>query len=157
VRLPSEAVVFKFYSVPETWPEEATPDVLAYRPNNVDVADARRKGHPVRLSVWDRAKTTVSQARAFRNVATQQDAWALKVSDVIAVAAEFDDERVRFQIEPLQVVEDPDPDLQGPGSEGHSGIEGLSTDEAKKRVAKLFFKRLRLALAQKAERIPEAP
>jgi hypothetical protein len=155
VPLPPGVVVFKFYPVPEVTPEEPTPNELAFRPSDNDVADAMKKGHPIRLSVWDWTRTSVPQARVFRNVARAQDAWALKVSDVVVIAEEFEAERFRFQIEPLQVVEDPDLELQGPGADGHCGVEGLGADKTKKKRAKDFFHRLRLALASKAERIQE--
>jgi hypothetical protein len=61
------------------------------------------------------------------------------------------EERARL----IAAGEDPDPDLVGPGADGHCGIEGLSADEATKKKAKLFFKRLRLALADKATLIEE--
>lgn len=95
------------------------PNSVAIEPNTDDKEDAKRRGTPVRVSVWDRARTTVAQAVDFRRTKRRLRAYELPVAGVVAVRAQFKDER-------LQVVEDPQEELRDkPGGDGHCGVEGL--------------------------------
>lgn len=86
---------------------------------------------PVRVSVWDSAKTPAARAVEFRMLAYEGDkalaksefqAYELKVSTVSAVGAAHDNERMRVVYDPTGV---PETIAHLPGADGHSGIEGL--------------------------------
>ncbi|MSP59103.1 MAG: hypothetical protein EXR72_01975 [Myxococcales bacterium] len=95
------------------------PNSLAIEPTSDDKKDAERRGGPVRVSVWDQARTTTGQAVEFRRAQRPLRAYLLPVKGVLAV-------RVRFNATPLRVVEDPLEELRDqPGGDGHCGLEGL--------------------------------
>lgn len=108
---------------------------------------------PVRVSVWDSRRTSVTEAVALRVAATQADpartndedflAFALEVAAVRDVGAELNNQRMR-------VVRDPDGIVQCiallPGADGHSGIEGLDREPG---TPKADWKKLLGALARK--------
>ena len=90
----------------------------AFRPTDEDKKEARERGRAVRVSVWDLSLTTIPQARAFRLTRDGQRSFCLQVASVIKVRNEWNETR-------LCVVADPRPDHEGPGADGHCGIEGL--------------------------------
>ena len=92
---------------------------MAIQPNSEDERDAASRGIPVRVSVWDRDRTTTAQAVAFRRTLKPVRAYSLPVQGVIAVREQTGNVRLR-------IVEDPLEDLRDkPGGDGHCGIEGL--------------------------------
>jgi hypothetical protein len=105
------------------------PNSIAIEPTNEDKEDARRRGLPIRVSVWDRARTSVSQAVTFRRSVEPLRAYSLPVAGVVAV-------KNRFNLARLRVVEDPLEDLgEEPGADGHCGVEGLDREQGQPRSA----------------------
>src|SRR5882724_301464 len=93
------------------------PTLEAFTPSSDEEHDALRTHKPVRVSVWDRSRTSIDQAvrlRGRRDVVP----FELPVWKVVEV-------RQRLNVPQLKVVRDPDPTLEGPGADGHCGIEGI--------------------------------
>ena len=111
----------------------------AFTPSDTDKKDADELGTPVRVSVWETTVTTVEQARAFRGGMPCR-AFRLQVSEVLSVRAKWPNEAAR-----LRVVHDPLPKGDGPGADGHCGIEGLDRPPG---VGRLVFKAIRDELAR---------
>lgn len=112
----------------------------AFQPSSEEKADP-----PVRVSVWNRARTTPSQARHFTKKPDPELSRICEVSvDAIRTCREECGE-VAFA---LDVIEDPVPGLSGPGSDGHCGILGLDVQNVA--AAKLIRKSLMAQLADKA-------
>ena len=96
--------------LPEPW---LRPTHEAFKPSSGDEREAERRNLPISLSVWDRRKTDIAQARAFRG-------------NVDTVPFELDVDAVRESSErTIEVVSDPLQDDPRPGACGHSGITGL--------------------------------
>lgn len=102
---------------PDFTPDNWRPSWQVLDPSTTDKEHAIAHGKPVRVSVWDHGRTTVEQARAFRN--GPAIVLGLQVQDVIDVAESTN--------RPMRVVYDPlDPPASTlPGANGHAGIEGL--------------------------------
>lgn len=117
--LPHEARVLRLVPTKDAFiPDGATfPTTAAFDPSTEDRSDAARRGLPVRVSVWDRSRTTVAQARTFRRNGPTR-AYELPVASVREIRARLDAARLRVVYDPLE-------SLTGPGADGHSGIEGL--------------------------------
>jgi|GEM_PF-1563521 len=117
--VPSTAVVLRIVPTTNIFIPEGAPYPTgeAFNPSTDEKADAVKTGNPVRVSVWDRSRTTVKQAVGFRG-RTDVRAYSLDVAQIEAL-------RDKFQRASLRVVRDPDPALLGPGADGHCGIEGL--------------------------------
>lgn len=95
------------------------PNSLAIEPSTHDNNDATQRGIPVRVSVWDCARTTVAQASSLRATKQSLRTYFLPVAGVVKVRNQFANDRLR-------VVEDPLVELSGkPGGDGHCGVEGL--------------------------------
>ncbi len=87
---------------------------LALRPSSKEL-----EMPPVRVSVWDVALTTISQAR---EISEKRDylPFLLSVDDVRQVGQQNSVTTMRVVYDKL-----PAPDCDKPGADGHSGIEGL--------------------------------
>jgi hypothetical protein len=100
-------------------------------PSSEDKDEAARRSLPVRVSVWDRSRTSVGQAKVLTRSDTEpllgQLAFSLKVSDV-------DEIKRRLNRDTLCVVEDHlDPPRAEEGADGHCGIEGLDRRSGEQR------------------------
>jgi hypothetical protein len=105
------------------------PNSIAIQPSTEDERDAKQRSIPVRVSVWDRDRTTTAQAVAFRRTSRPLRAYFLAVHGVIAV-------RLRTGNSRLRVIEDPLEELRDKlGGDGHCGIEGLDRQAGQPRVA----------------------
>ena len=96
------------------------PTIDGFHPSQDDKDEAAANNHAIRLSVWDWDLTTVEQATAFRRLPEddpQSYAFSLSVGAVVAMAAQHRNARAR-------AVHCPLPPSDGPGAEGHSGLEG---------------------------------
>jgi hypothetical protein len=134
-----DGVVFRLATVKDDFP----PDSLRLRfwhfeLSQNDRAHAERTGEPPRLSVFDKERTTVAQARAIRGGEKEAVAFGLRVPDIRAVSL--------AGREPLRVVRDPleSPLAEMPGADGHCGIEGLSRRPGE---PKALVRELRVRLA----------
>ena len=138
--LDSSATTMRLVLLINTYiPEGAAfPTGAAFDPSSEEVEDASTTGKPVRVSVWDRSRTTVRQAMAMRS-RNDVRAYQLAVVDVAAVREECKAPRLR-------VVRDMDPSVTGPGSAGHCGVEGL---DRKAGAPRLESRSLRIALAKR--------
>jgi hypothetical protein len=95
----------------------AYPTPEAFTPSLQEERDAIARELPVRVSVWDRSRTTLREAMDQAS-GDQMAAYDLAVAKVMQV-------RARLSAHRLRVVRDVDPEITGPGCEGHCGIEGL--------------------------------
>jgi hypothetical protein len=138
-----EGLVFRFASLSPTFPSDS-PKALAKHFEFSRVEESLiKKGKAVRVSVWDRALTTIAQARALRSVSKEIIAFLLDVAQI----REIELNGVRW----LKVIRDPLAD-QMPGADGHCGIAGLSKHEC---PAKDDRKTLRVRLADLTFRADE--
>jgi hypothetical protein len=96
----------------------------AFSPSSDDEAEAKARGfaHP-RLSVFDAALTTVTQARRIQPSGKSKRAYALQVADMKSAAAQVG-------YPPIRVVRDPLPITDGPGRRGHCLIVGMTDKTA---------------------------
>ena len=114
---------------PRFVPEGARfPNSVAIEPSSKDKEDAKRRGTPVRVSVWDRGRTTVAQAVGCRRTDKPQRAYTLPVDGVHAVRAQFANSRLRVVEDPLEELRDQ------AGGDGHCGVEGLDRVAGQPRV-----------------------
>jgi hypothetical protein len=115
-----EGVVFRFAWLFPTFP----PNAPKASPKHFEFTSEERKlikqGKPALLSVWDKARTTIAEARAMRSAGTEVIAYLLDVALVCKVEVD--------SVPRLKVVRDPLPDAS-PGADGHCGIAGLSKKE----------------------------
>lgn len=116
--LAENAVVLRLVpQVPTHYPPDAPkPLPAAFDLSDDDKKEADERQLPAGVSVFDRSRTTVAQARAIRNSQAALVPFALEVTAVNVVGALFADR--------LAVVADP---LQHdvPGGAGHAAITGL--------------------------------
>lgn len=118
-RVPPETVVFRLVSInrlefvpPDTARELPLP--AAFEPSDDDKKDSV----PL-LTVWDRGRTSIQQAKMIRNCDREPaKAFALHAHDVETKVVFHDGSN------PLRVVRDP-LDLPKAGANGHCGISGL--------------------------------
>ncbi|MCU1282453.1 MAG: hypothetical protein JWM53_5999 [bacterium] len=104
------------------------PNSKAIEPTSEDKEDAKERSTPIRVSVWDQARTSIAQACACRRTDKSQRAYLLPVSGVAKIRDTFKNDRLR-------VVEDPLEELRSkPGGDGHCGIEGLDRANGQNRV-----------------------
>lgn len=114
---------------PRFIPEGARfPNSLAIEPTTEDKRDAKERSTPIRVSVWDRARTSVAQACACRRTDKRQRGYSLPVSGVARIRDDFSNERLRVIEDPLEELRDK------PGGDGHCGIEGLDRAPGQNRV-----------------------
>jgi hypothetical protein len=106
-------------------PGSTKPTPRAFSLSSEDLDEARIRGEPALLSVFDVSRTTVQQAMDLRGGRDPMTAFGLPVAGICAIQVPG---RPR-----LRVLEDPLPVEQGPGGEGHAGVEGLqrASGEAK--------------------------
>ena len=135
--LSSEAVIFRLATPASTlFPsgrDLPLPEWLA--PTSADEAEAAARNRPAGLSVWQLARTTASQARAFGD---QAEALAFSTT-----AGECRSVGATLSI-PLDVLHDPLLDQQDQdGWEGHAVIEGLKRPDG---APKKTYSQLREAL-----------
>lgn len=99
--------------------DSGRPTYRAFCPTDCDTESAQKRGHSVRVTVWDLQRTTLLQAMAFRD---RQDcrAFVLHAGDIIDVGKKFSIPTLRAVYDPLDV-----PAANMPGADGHVGIEGL--------------------------------
>ncbi len=149
--LPDGSRVLRLRNKPEIEAEEGPVlDPVMFRPNKADLDDAKANGNPVRLSDWDRSRTTVQQAIEFRTSDKLQQVFELGVDDVSEVASAFEARWPPWN-DRLRVVEDPKAEYcVRPGGDGHCGIEGLHRPEERK-AEKAFFNTVRLELARRVK------
>lgn len=143
--LPAAAVVLRLPTVNQVevyasgLHRRPKPDAFALSPRERQL---REEGRRVSVSVWDRARITVAEARARRGAAADIEVYELGVDDVRAVAADL------AHVE-LDVVEDragadgAPPEVQ----EAHAGITGLDAAPAGHPAPKKLLKDARVALA----------
>lgn len=86
--LPSEAKVLRLVKRIERFiPTGAKlPTWEAFLPSTDDAQEAAQRASPVRVSVWDASRTTISQARAFRK-GVDVEAYQLSVAQAHAAAS----------------------------------------------------------------------
>lgn len=116
--VPPDHTILRLPKPPKDFvPDGYRPSSQEFLPSSADKEDAELNHHPVRISVWDEAFTTVEQARTLRN----GPSIVLRgtVGDVLAAGASA------VVYEPL-----PSPDRDRPGADGHAGIEGIPRREA---------------------------
>jgi hypothetical protein len=89
----------------------------AFVPSTADKKEAEQRQQPVRVSVWDTQRTTLAQARQIHG-RSDTIVVVLGVVDIVQIRAELSAPRLR-------VVWDPRAPEDGPGADGHCGIEGL--------------------------------
>ena len=126
-------------------PGARLPTNKAFEPSTGDEDEARERGRPVMVSVWDKQFTTVAQARAIRGEAKAGQPFELTVKDVIQIASDLAKPR-------LKVLADPLPSEHREGADGHCGIEGCDRlSGAAKREHKDMLNRLATACSPVAE------
>jgi hypothetical protein len=103
------------------------PNGEAFAPSSADKSEAQQRGCPIRVSVWDRARSTVAQARAIYQGKVLTVAYALYVRDIAALRVALDRPRLRVVRDELPTDE--------PGADGHCGIEGLDRLSGESRQA----------------------
>ncbi|MCZ7681549.1 MAG: hypothetical protein M5U28_23230 [Sandaracinaceae bacterium] len=109
---------------PDFAPAYYRPTARDVRPSDGDKHDAKERGVPVRVSVWDEERTSARQAADFRSVRPLLVLRALG-SEVASVG-----ETIRIVYDPLGGA-----DASRPGAEGHAGIEGLDRPDGHPRAA----------------------
>ena len=117
--LPPTAVVMRLVRHTESLfpPGSSRPIPRAFELSTADKDEARRRGMPALLSVFDTSRTTLPQAIALRGGTDPMTAFGLPVAGVHSIRVQ---NRAR-----LRVIEDPLSPERGSGGEGHAGIEGL--------------------------------
>ncbi len=125
--LAPDAEVFRLVSnTDEHFPPDAPkPHPEAFQLTSADRTEGVARGMPPMLSVFDRARTSLSEGRAIRaaqaaasgrfSVATTPFAWL--VSSITSIALPDETPRLEVLADPLEPP--------CPGSEGHAGIVGL--------------------------------
>lgn len=115
VSLPNGAIVFRMtasvlsHCLPHT-------DLI---PNSTDKSKAATCGLPVRVTVWDSARTSEGEASALRPGTQAFSFFYLNVSAI-------GDLQAAYGWLDLDAVEDPnEADAGKPGANGHCGLEGL--------------------------------
>ena len=112
-----DTVVFRLVRINKL--EFVPPGVEKPLPSAFELSSDDRKDPIPLLTVWDHAKSSISQVNAIRNdEGGSNKAFALRAADV--------EKKVSFHdgSHPLHVVRDP-LDLSLPGADGHCGISGL--------------------------------
>lgn len=126
--VPSTATVWRLPVPPPSFDPDRSwrPDHEQFVPSSADRADAG-DAHPVRVSVWDRTRTTPEQMWRFRS----------KRCLVLAVAVSLLLERATEWRPECRVVYDelPEPKRTWPGADGHAGIEGLERRSGEPKLA----------------------
>jgi hypothetical protein len=146
VVLDDEATVLRALSaVRFVPPGQSFPMSDAFQPSSPEKKDALDQGLPVRVSVFDAARTTPEQAISFRPLGPAYVVFGLRVDDVSHVA-------IMLARPSLRVVRDPAPYISGPGADGHCGIEGLDSGGGKKQ-AKLAARAAQDELARKCSKV----
>lgn len=114
---PDEVVfrLFREHFIPDG---QKYPNGEAFIPSSIDQDDAKKRGIPVRVTVWDQALTTPSQAKFIWGYNQPVIVFKIRVRDVIQL-------RARIQRLSMAVVRDPLIATDKAGSEGHCGFEGL--------------------------------
>ncbi len=125
--LDPQKVVFRLFSLNFVPDGQRYPNGEAFAPSDVDKADAKKRGIPIRVSVWDRDMTTPLQAKSIWGINKPAIAFALRVSDVIQLRTDRGWSR-------LSIVSDPLEDSDIPGAEGHCGFEGLDRMKGEPRI-----------------------
>jgi hypothetical protein len=117
----AEGVVFRLANISTDFPPTARrPLPFHFEPSSGDKERARATGHPVLVSVFDLARTTVDQAQAIRSADRATAAFALEVVKIREIGTPERPKALRVLRDPLE------PPLSGaPGAEGHCGIAGL--------------------------------
>lgn len=136
--LPANALVFRLATRgPGFLPKGALlPDPLWFRPTSEDVTEAAARDRVPGLSMWERARTTVPQARKL-SAKHDGEAFASYVGELLKVG-----EDVNIS---LAVVRDPlYEEAPAPGWDGHVVLEGVHRPSGE---SKNDFRRLREGLA----------
>lgn len=94
------------------------PTLEAFRPSREDEEEAKERGKPVRVSVWNKQLTTIEEAKGFRNTEDPLRVFGSLAGAIKEVGLNFNEIRIRVVADPLE------PHL-GSGAIGHCGIEGL--------------------------------
>lgn len=108
-------------------PGARLPTRKAFDASTDDKDEARRLGRPVAVTVWNRRYTTVPQARALMRSEKERAAFGLRVGDVSALGTIGGQRCMRVIASPLTPPE-------GPGSDGHCGIEGCDRPPQRPRI-----------------------
>lgn len=103
------------------------PTSKAFEPSTADLEEARTLGRPVAITVWNARLTTVSEARTLMRSERERAAFGLRVGDVQDIARTDPERRLRVVATPIVPSE-------GPGSDGHCGIEGCDRPPGRARL-----------------------
>ncbi len=149
-RCSPRARVFRLVNVgTQTFPPGAEKPLPGeFRPTDDDISEGLRRGLPPLLSVWDHAKTTIRQAKAFSDRPRERRAfgWSVDTIEAIQVTGHGG----------LQCFEDPLLHDARPGASGHCGISGLVPDGRRaKGPEKLIYKEVQSRLAELCRPISE--
>ena len=114
--------------------DDRRPTWRALRPTPDDLEEAKTKGMPVRVSVWDLELATLEEVEHFLRPTKPRAPFELAAADVAAA-------REHWSRPAVQLVADPRPE-DAPAAKAHCGIEGLEQDKGeseKKWGARLSF------------------
>jgi hypothetical protein len=135
--LPNEAEVFRLVSHnDEHFPPDAPkPHPVAFAVTKADREEGERRQQPPSLSVWDREKTTPAQGRQIRrNQAAAAERIAAEMTPFAWKVGVLHELLLENETEPrLTVVADPLEASEGPGADGHAGIQGLDGKKAEQK------------------------
>lgn len=137
--------------IPDHFPTGATKPIPgAFRLTQDDIDDGIQRGIPPLFSVWNHAKTNVSEALRIRRARDGYSPFQWSVGAI---------EDIRVQgVDSLTVYEDPLPRRDGSGARGHCGIAGLVPDhrQAKGRE-KEAYRALQVALCDSCAPLTDKP
>jgi len=159
--LPAGAWVLRALAVKDVFfepPEHRTPTPDAFKPNSADIKEGERRGLPVGVSVFDRARTTPEQAVAIRCWFAQKGGRDPPEYRVLEIAADQVRDIARAYNPDADVISDPITDEGArdlPGADGHAAIRGLYQPDRKQRQSP-DYKAMLDRLAGQAQHPPDA-
>jgi hypothetical protein len=115
--LQADATVLRLPTPPVDYePTKSKPTGREFEPSSED-KKAATEGKKIRVSVWDKHRTTLVQAKAFR----EGPVWPLRLAlPALRAVAERHDAIIPVVYDPLDPAES-----KKPGAEGHAGLENL--------------------------------
>jgi len=127
--LPPEATVYRMVRpLPLFRSSEGALTADVFVPNTGDKTHAQKRGEPVRVSVWEKGRTTPEQAQAIFG-GGEALLYDLCVGEVLALAGQLACPTMRIVYDELD-----EPDRSKPGADGHAGIEGLERGPGETKV-----------------------
>lgn len=154
-QLPRDAVVLRLVTLKDVFLPHGRDDLpigAAFAVTEADRQEGQERDRPAMVSVWEHPITTVEQATSIRRAdaaAAGRDSTTEFVPFWLNVAQVID----CGPVDRLRVLADPRPPTDGPGAEGHSGIEGLDRRPGE---ARLIVKEMLDKIAVAATRTPPA-